>query len=81
MTRILIKTKDGRLINYDNVAVIEPSTNNIRARFNGLKDITIFYGELKQVEAWMKAFSREFECAGNLPTYIIDVNDEAKEVQ
>ena len=78
MTKILIKTYNGRLMNFDNITAIEPGMKEVRAYCGSSRGITMFYGEPNQIEAWMKAFNREFECASNLPTYVIDVNDEAK---
>ena len=79
-TKILIKTCYGRLINYDSIIAIEPTSINVSAVINtsDSRNIVLFSGDSNQVETWMQIFQREFECAGNQPTYVIDVNDEAK---
>ena len=87
MTKILIRTQKGELINYDQVvnifdndgpdAIVGSITNGNRER-----GVYFFHSKnKKQREKWMQAFRREFESAGNLPTYIIDVNDEATGVK
>ena len=83
--KILIRTQDGRLINQDYVSAILPDNAGIRALVNTTKfeqlDTRIFHGRGRQMAKWMQAYQREFECAGNLPTYIIDVNKEAEEFE
>lgn len=82
MNKILVRTQNGRLINLDHIIVIHPDFNIITAVLNTshsrYDDVEVFTGSPKEVKTWMKLYNREFECAGNLPTYIIDVNDEAK---